>query len=224
MLSVQTLRDELESVADPAAAPTMAAYMKHRFDFFGAKAPRRRAATRATMATAQLASGDELIDFARACWEEPEREFQYVAQDALGANVARLESRHLPAIRGLVTTRSWWDTVDALAAWTVGGLVRADPSLAAEMDQWIDDDDIWVARSAILHQLRWKEATDADRLFDYAARRAGDTEFFIRKAIGWALRQYARTDPDAVRNFVDAHELSDLTRREALKHLSLERL
>ena len=219
MLSVETLCDELGSVADPTAAPAMAAYMKHRFEFFGVKAPQRRAATKATMAAAELASGDELIEFARACWEEPEREFQYVAQDALGANVTRLESRHLPGIRDLVTTRSWWDTVDTLAAWSVGGLVRADPSLAAEMDRWIDDEDIWVARSAILHQLRSKDATDADRLFDYAERRAGDTEFFIRKAIGWALREYARTDPHAVRAFVDTHELSGLTRREALKHL-----
>ena len=219
MLSVEILRGELESVADPTAAPAMAAYMKHRFDFFGVKAPRRRAATRMTMAAAGLASGDELIDFAGACWEEPEREFQYVAQDALAANVARLGSRHLPAIRSLVTTRSWWDTVDALAASTVGGLVRADRALAVEMDRWIDDEDIWVARAAILHQVRWKDATDAHRLFDYAERRAGDTEFFIRKAIGWALREYARTDPHAVRAFVDTHELSGLTRREALKHL-----
>jgi 3-methyladenine DNA glycosylase AlkD len=219
MLSVRTLRDELESVAEPGAAPAMAAYMKHRFAFLGVKTPQRRAAARATMRAARSVGGDDLIEFARACWEEPEREFQYVAQDVLGANVARLESRHLADIRELVTARSWWDTVDALAARSVGGLVRADRALAAEMDRWIDDGNIWVARSALLHQLNWKEATDADRLFGYAARRAGDTEFFIRKAIGWALRQYARTDPDAVRAFVDTHELSGLTRREALKHL-----
>lgn len=219
MRSIDTVRNELESVADPAASAAMAAYMKHRFEFFGVKTPQRRAITKPTMAAARSASADQLIEFARACWDEPEREFQYVAQDMLGANVARLESRHLTDIRDLVTTRSWWDTVDALASWSVGGLVRADRTLANEMDRWIDDDDIWVARSAILHQLRWKEATDADRLFAYAERRASDPEFFIRKAIGWALRQYARTDPDAVRAFVDTHELSGLTRREALKHL-----
>jgi 3-methyladenine DNA glycosylase AlkD len=197
----------------------MAAYMKHHFDFLGVTTPTRRAAARPTMSAARSASADAIVDFARACWLQPEREFQYVAQDALAANVARLESRHLADVRELVTTRSWWDTVDALAAWCVGGLVLADRTLAEEMDRWIDADDIWLARSAILHQLRWKEATDADRLFDYADRRASDTEFFIRKAIGWALRQYARTDPDAVRRFVATHELSGLTRREALKHL-----
>ena len=219
MRSIDALRDQLVAVADPSAAPAMAAYMQHRFEFLGVKTRQRRAASKPTMASARTATGDELIAFARTCWEQPEREFQYVAQDLLGANVARLESRHLADVHHLATNRSWWDTVDALAAWTVGGLVRADRTLAEEMDRWIDDEDIWVARSAILHQLRWKEATDAERLFDYAARRAGDTEFFIRKAIGWALRQYARVDPDAVRVFVDTHELSGLTRREALKHL-----
>jgi len=219
MLSIETVRNQLQPLADLATAAPMEAYMKHRFEFFGVKTPQRRAATTPTMAAARAASGDQLIGFARACWSEREREFQYVAQDVLGANVVRLESRHLSDIRDLITTRSWWDTVDALASSCVGELVRADRTLASEMDRWIDDENIWVARSAILHQLRWNEDTDAARLFDYAERRADHPEFFIRKAIGWALRQYSRTDPEAVRSFVDTHELSGLTRREAIKHL-----
>ena len=171
------------------------------------------------MAHARGASGDELVTFAHACWYETEREFQYVGVDVLSANVGRLESRHLADIEKLVTTKSWWDTVDGLAAWCVGGLVRVDRTLTSETDRWIDGNDVWLARSAILHQLRWGAGTDADRLFDYSLRRAGDSEFFIRKAIGWALRQYARIDPEAVRTFVTTHEFSGLTRREALKHL-----
>jgi 3-methyladenine DNA glycosylase AlkD len=218
-MSLEALRRDLEAVADPTSAPAMAAYMKHRFEFMGVKTAPRRSAAKATMARARRASGDELVAFARDCWDEPEREFQYVGADALNANVARLESRHLDDLEKLITARSWWDTVDGLAAWCVGGLVRTDRTLAAGMDRWIDADDIWLVRSAILHQLRWGADTDADRLFEYSLRRAGDTEFFIRKAIGWALRQYARTDPDAVRAFVEHHEFSGLTRREALKHL-----
>jgi 3-methyladenine DNA glycosylase AlkD len=97
----------------------------------------------------------------------------------------------------------------------------ANHGLADEMDRWIDDADIWVARTAILHQLSYKSATDGDRLFAYARSRAGDTEFFIRKALGWALRQYAREEPDRVRAFVAANRshLSGLTVREALKHI-----
>ncbi len=219
MMSVDALRYDLEAVADPSAAPAMAAYMKHRFEFMGIKTTQRRLATKPTMARARRASGDDLVAFARDCWNEPEREFQYVGLDALSANVARLESRHLADVEELISARSWWDTVDGLAGWCVGGLVRADRTLVTSTDRWIEDDDIWLARSAILHQLRWGADTDADRLFDYSLRRSTDTEFFIRKAIGWALRQYARTDPDAVRAFVDDHEFSGLTRREALKHL-----
>jgi 3-methyladenine DNA glycosylase AlkD len=89
------------------------------------------------------------------------------------------------------------------------------------MDEWIESDDLWLARSAIIHHLSYKESTDTDRLFAYADRRAADTDFFIRKALGWALRQYARTDPTTVRDFVAsrADQLSALTKREALKHL-----
>ena len=100
----------------------------------------------------------------------------------------------------LITTKSWWDTVDALASRTVGALVLADPALRKTMDRWIRSDDIWIARTAILHQLFYKEATDTSRLFDYCLLRAGDNEFFIRKAIGWALREYSKTDEVAVRD------------------------
>ncbi len=117
----------------------------------------------------------------------------------------RCSSGFLPVARRLVTTVSWWDTVDHLAAHVVGGLVAADPALAAEMDAWIDDEDLWVARTALLHQLRFKGATDADRLFDHCLRRAGHPDFFVRKAIGWSLREYAKTAPAEVRAFVAAY-------------------
>ncbi len=102
----------------------------------------------------------------------------------------------------------------------VGELVRRHPELLAAMDRWIDAEDFWLARAAIIHQLKFREATDRDRLFTYCLRRAPDQEFFLRKAIGWALREYSKTDPDAVRAFVKNHEnqLSPLSRREALRH------
>jgi 3-methyladenine DNA glycosylase AlkD len=110
--------------------------------------------------------------------------------------------------------------VDALAANVIGPMVAADPALIATMDRWIDDD-LWIARAALLHQLTYRDRTDAERLFGYVDRRCGDTDFFIRKAAGWALREYAKTDPDAVRRFVArrGERLSGLTRREALKRI-----
>ncbi len=127
----------------------------------------------------------------------------------------------MPRVERLIRTKSWWDTVDVLAGHVVGPLVARNPGLTATIDAWIDDADFWIVRTAILHQLGYGADTDADRLFGYVDRRCSDTEFFIRKACGWALRQYARTDPEAVRAFVldRGDRLSGLTRREALKHL-----
>ena len=219
---VPSLRAALEAAAVPGQAEPMAAYMKHRFTFLGVPAPARRAAQKPTLDALAAATGDELIAFARACWaDDTARELQYAAADALRRHNRPIEPGHLPALAELITTRSWWDTVDTLAAHAVGPLVARHPELSAVMDAWIDDDDLWLARTAILHQLMWKDRTDPERLFAYADRRAADTDFFIRKALGWALRQYARTDPDAVRTYVEsrADRLSPLTRREALKRI-----
>lgn len=199
----------------------MAAYMKHRFTFVGVKAPEVRMAAKATMAAGKGAEAPEIIEFANQCWAQPEREFQYVGCIFLRKWVAALEPANLNDLERFITTKSWWDSVDSLAAWSVGPLVRANRELAETMDEWIHSDNMWLARTAIIHQLSYKADTDADRLFSYAETRAADTEFFIRKAIGWALRQYARIEPEQVRSFVAANEdqLSGLTKREALKHL-----
>lgn len=192
--------------------------MKNTSAFLGVKAPPRRTASAWFVQAGRAATGDELISAAHACWAEPEREFCYVACDLLARWSDRLEPRHLGELGTLVTNRSWWDTIDALAPHPIGSLVRRDPSLVVAIDRWIGCDDIWLVRAALLHQLRFRRATDAERLFRYARIRATDSEFFVQKAIGWALRQYSSIDPVAVEQFVDDHdELSALTRREALK-------
>jgi 3-methyladenine DNA glycosylase AlkD len=127
----------------------------------------------------------------------------------------------IETVRSLVVSKSWWDTVDTLAAHTAGPLVAAHPGLLSTMDAWITDEHMWLVRTAILHQLTYKTRTDAGRLFRYCAAQASHRDFFIRKAIGWALREYSRTDPTAVRSFVDSHRdtLSPLSVREALKRV-----
>jgi 3-methyladenine DNA glycosylase AlkD len=216
------LRHHLQAAAHPADAPAMVAYMKHHFRFLGVKTPQRRVASKPFIAAHRAASGDELIASAQRLAAQPEREFHYVATDLLSRWQRNLGAGHLAAVRELITSNAWWDTVDALAAHVVGPLVLRHPSLVTDMDEWVDDPDMWVARSAILHQLGYRGDTDAARLFDYCSRRAADTEFFIRKAIGWALRQYSYVDPVAVQGFVDANRqrLSGLTIREALRHIS----
>jgi 3-methyladenine DNA glycosylase AlkD len=193
----------------------MSAYLRNQFPCLGISLPRLDVLLRQLPAP----EPEVKIDYALACWELPEREYQYAALRRLRTGAARLAPDRLPDLEKLIVTKSWWDTVDELATNVVGALVLAHPALVAEMDRWLDSENLWLARTAILHQERWKARTDAGRLFAYCLRRAGDRDFFIRKAIGWSLRSYAATDPAAVARFVQDHEslLSGLSRREALR-------
>ncbi|MEU6096750.1 DNA alkylation repair protein [Streptomyces sp. NPDC047079] len=209
------------AAADPERAAAMRAYMKDVAPFLGLTTPVRRALSRTVLAGTPRPDEADCTAIALRCWVLPEREYHYFAVDYLRRHVRQLSSGFLPLTRHLVSTVPWWDTVDALASHVVGGLVTADPGLRDTMDAWIEDDHLWIARTALLHQLRHKEATDTNRLFAYCVRRSDHPDFFIRKAIGWALREYAKTDPEAVREFVarEGARLSPLSVREALKNL-----
>lgn len=215
----------LEALADPAAAAPMRAYMRDQFTFYGVKTPDRVALCRQVAAEVGPLHEVDLDSLARWAWARPQREHQYAATWFLRRHVRLLSSDFIHSAGWLITHKSWWDTVDELAQNVVGPLVLADPALVAVMDDWLGSDDLWLARSALLHQNRWKERTDADRLFRYCLTRAGDTEFFVRKAIGWALRTYAAVDADAVDRFVTDHagELSGLSQREARKGIDRAR-
>jgi len=215
------LTTDLRAVADPEKVPKMVAYMKDNFAFLGVTSPIRKAAQKPFMVVARRSDPDDVLDVADRCWAQEEREFQYVGCELLRARAKTFHADDLSRLHALIVDKPWWDTIDALAAHPVGTLVSRFPELGKTMDLWIDDENMWVARVAILHQLRFKHDLDQARLFDYVEKRAGDTEFFIRKALGWALRDYARVAPDAVREFVARHHdaLSGLTRREAMKHL-----
>lgn len=209
------------TAADPVRAERSAAYLKGVAPFLGIPTPQRRALSRQVLDSLPRPGEADCVAIALRCWELPEREYQYFAVDYLRRHVGRLSSGFLPVVRHLVSTVSWWDTVDLLAAHLAGGLVAADRALATGMDAWIEDDNLWIARTALLHQLTYKEATDTERLFGYCLRQSGHRDFFIRKAIGWSLREYAKTDPAAVQEFVAGarDRLSPLSVREALKHL-----
>ncbi len=218
---VKALAGEYAEAANPENAAGMSAYMRDHFPFHGIKAPERRTIDREIRGRGPKRPDHHyLVKVARGCWTRKEREFQYFAVDYLRKHYRRLDPGFLDIGREFIVTKSWWDTVDILAGGCIGPFVRAN-NCVQEMDSWIVSDNIWVARTALLHQLGAKEDTDAERLFTYCLQRATDTEFFIRKAIGWSLRQYARTDPHAVRTFVEKNDgvLSPLSKREAMKHL-----
>lgn len=216
---VDRLREQLAGVADPERAKAMAAYMRHQFPFLGVPSPKLKLALRA--AQPGRLDQPELTSVSRRLWQLPEREYQYAACALLSRFSKGCGPDFLEVAKDFVVTKSWWDTVDTLASHTVGTLVHKHSQLVTTMDEWVRGDNLWLARTAILYQLGYKEATDADRLFRYALIKADHPDFFMRKAIGWALRQYAWVAPEVVRAFVLAHEakFSGLTKREALKNL-----
>jgi 3-methyladenine DNA glycosylase AlkD len=217
---VERLQEELPRAADPVRAAAMAKYMRDQFPFYGIPSTPLSVLFRHAQAGLPRPSSEDAASFALACWELPEREYQYAACTYLRRHARQLDADFLDTARYLLVTKSWWDTVDALAAHVVGPLLSAYPSMVKVMDDWAAGDEMWLTRAAILFQMRYKRETDAQRLFGYCVSRAGDRDFFIRKAIGWALREYAKTEPQAVRDFVSAHpELSGLSQREALKNI-----
>ena len=218
----------LRAQADAQQAPPMKAYMLGQFEFLGIRAgPRREALKQALQGLPKFTGvADELLALAHALWQLPEREFRYTAIDLLAKHHKRLDVGDLPSILALVQADPWWDTVDGLAGVVGDVLLRAkasQPDVQRHMDACLVHPHLWVRRVAMLHQLGWRDQTDQARLFRYALTLAPETDFFIRKAMGWALRDHARTQSDAVRQFLAQHaaQLSGLTRREAGKHLGL---
>ena len=244
---LQAIPQALQPLADLGAAGPMRAYMKNQFAFLGVAAPVRRAAV-AALVRPRLAH-DGLLAVAEGLWLLPEREYRYTAIDLLARHARSLGPADVPRLLDLAQRDPWWDTVDGLAgvlgdvllaavlaringaggvgeASGAGGTDPACVDRAAEdaqqpMDDALHHPSLWVRRMAVLHQLGWKQHTDVQRLLAYSLALGHEEEFFIRKAIGWALRDLARTQPETVRQFVDANatRLSALTRREATKHL-----
>jgi 3-methyladenine DNA glycosylase AlkD len=222
---VHAVEHALIPLADEAKAQGMKAYLLNQFEFLGLAAPVRRAAVKA-IGKVKWHSTDDLLAVAELLWQKPEREYRYTAVDLLRQHSDQLSVNDLPTLQALLLRDAWWETVDGLSAViadVMHAAVQQKPNAAATMDVWLQHPSHWVRRSALLHQLGWRLDTDTTRLFGYATQLADEKEFFIRKAIGWALRDYARWNPQAVADFLVQHRatLSGLTVREAAKHLTL---
>ena len=217
------LKAALEAVAEPGRAAPMQAYMRGQFVFLGVAAPQRRLAAKALLAGLQGVGAEVLLEHAQLLWQQPEREYQHVALDMLAMHRRQLLPEHIPALLGLARQRAWWDSIDGMAD-VVGDVLQAQLRRGgdghAHMEGALRHADFWLRRIAMLHQLGWRGDTDARWLFDAALVLAHEDEFFIRKAIGWALRDYAHHAPAEVLAFAKEHrqQLSPLSYREALKH------
>lgn len=196
-------------------------YMRNLFPFLGIKKPHRVALEKTVISEYPLKKTQELHEILLALWQLPEREFQYTAL-VIARKYHKLWAQNTFDIFDyMICTKSWWDSVDDSAANLMGKLVQKYPHLVTHMDNWITDTNMWRRRTALIFQLRYKKDTDLQRLFDYILCCAHEKEFFIRKAIGWALREYSKHNPEAVRTFLKeyGHKLSSLSLKEAKKYL-----
>ncbi|WP_091188643.1 DNA alkylation repair protein [Paenibacillus catalpae] len=213
----------LRKHANQENARSMEAYMRNQFPFLGLKTPERMQLTREFWKEHGMPKGEELLQTADELWQLPEREYQYTAMVMLDKHRKLADEAHIDRLEHYIVTKSWWDTVDILAGQLVGShLLKFADLIADYPDRWIQSDNMWLRRTALLYQLKYKERTDQERLFHYIDLQKEEEEFFIRKAIGWALREYAKTSPDVVRRFVKETSLSALSVKEALKHIGKE--
>jgi 3-methyladenine DNA glycosylase AlkD len=222
---VASVREALTAVADPGRAPQMQAYMKSTVPYLGVTTPARERALRPLFAELALPTATAWRRAVLGLWRGAryrEERYAAIALSGLRRCQAFQDLAALPMYEELIVTGAWWDYVDEIASHRLGGLLRRFPrEMRREMLAWSRCDDLWKRRSAILCQLTFKRDTDLELLYAAIEPALSSKEFFLRKAIGWALRQYAWTDPREVRRYVRAHavRLSGLSQREALKNV-----
>ena len=219
------LRAGLEERADPAKAPGMQAYMKSEMPFLGVQTPALRALCREVFDACPLGTRARWIDTVLALWRRARYREERYAAITLAASRKYRDFRDLgvlPSCEEMVVDGAWWDYVDSIATRLVGDLLARHPrEMKRHMRAWSRGGDVWKRRTAILCQLSFKGATDVRLLHACIEPSIERPEFFLRKAVGWALRDYARTDPIGVADYVaaNAERLSTLSKREALRNL-----
>lgn len=215
------IKSLLEDNANPAQAISMSKYMRDQFQFYGIKSPLRKELVKEIKAVVKPNPSLEYQEFIQLLWNDPHRECQYVATDLMGTINKKMAVDWIDFLEQLILTKSWWDTVDFLAPNLLGNIFSRNVELGNQYtDKWIESDNFWLQRSALIYQLRYKDKVDFERLTRYILRRKNTKEFFVQKAAGWALRQYSKYEPEAVREFLsDNQDLEKLTTREGSKCL-----
>lgn len=213
------VRDTFHHHGRPEVAQGQMAYMRHQFEYFGLKMPAWTALTKEIMQAQGVPDGDDLLALVRLCFADEHREMQYFGLEAVQKILKKQPPAFIDFLEELICTKSWWDTVDWIAK-LVGIHFRRHPELVRPVtERWMDSGHLWLQRVCLIFQLMYKEKTDAELLFRYIRRVAGSREFFLQKGAGWALRQYSKTNPDAVRQFLAETQVAPLTRREGSKYL-----
>lgn len=217
---IQPLETAFKAHANPVSAIQMQKYMKDKFAFYGINSPLRKEIYKAHKNQYGLLPEAQTTDIVRWCWEAPEREYQYFAMEFLGKKQETVYQKMIALYEYMITCKSWWDTVDYIAANLVGSYFKQYPeSIESLTERWLNSGNIWLQRTCLLFQLKYKSETNTKLLESCINKLLHANEFFIRKAIGWALREYSKTDAEYVVRFVKTHVLSGLSEKEALKWL-----
>lgn len=220
--TAKDLTDFLKKHENLSYAPKMKKYMRDKFEFIGLKKDIRQALCIKFWENNTPPAINELQELVIELWKSPYRELHYHALEMMAKQLKKLDSTWIPFWEKLLVQNSWWDSVDFLIPRLISPMLLNYPALMVPYSlKWIDSDNFWLQRSAIIFQLKYKDKTNQQLLFDYILSRADSKEFFVQKASGWALREYTKTNPNAVIHFVETYKdlLSNLTKREALRLL-----
>ncbi len=210
--------NEFCKLGNKKISENMSAYMRNKFKFLGVKSPERKSFQKQIFKS--LKNCKEIdVNFVLEFFGQPYREFQYIAIDYLIMMKKYFQKRHIALLKNLISEKSWWDTVDIIASNLLGEICKMYPSLIDEfIIDWINHENIWIRRSSIIFQLRYKEFTNLYVLQKSIEDNINDENFFIQKAIGWSLREYSKTNLDWVLKFLNSHSLKPLSKREAMKY------
>ncbi len=222
---IENLAIEFFKEKNEAYAKAQSAYMKNLFPYVGMKSDVRKRISTVYIKENGKPDFSEMFEAIKKLWQKPERDFQYFGMELMTKYLKKYQENTLEIIEFMITQKSWWDTVDLIAAKFAGQYFKLFPEKTLEVtEKWLNSGNIWLQRSALLFQLSYKKNTNAELMFRYILKLKDSKEFFIRKAIGWILREYSKTNPKVVVDFVKSNTLSGLSEREALKWLKNKNL
>ncbi len=217
---LRPLQVSFQECANTENALQMKKYMKNRCDFFGIKSPLRKEIYREHKQKYGLIPKEDTAEIVKWCWQQPQREYQYFAMEFLGKTAKKEDGGIIDLYVYLITNKSWWDTVDFIASNLVGVYLKRFPDKTEQLTaEWIASENMWLQRTCLLFQLKYKSELNTELLHQFIGQLSSSNEFFIRKAIGWILREYSKTNAEFVVSYVEKYPLSGLSQREALKWL-----
>lgn len=217
---IKEIQSKFETNANPEYAEQMSAYMRNKFKFYGIRSPKRYELIKPYISSKALKEVENPQLLIRELWEMEYRDFLYVASAILNKLSTKMPEDYISDFEYLITTNSWWDSIDVIVPNALGKFYKKYPHLIKPTtNKWIESGNIWLQRSCILYQLKYKKDTDLEQLYSIIERLNDSDEFFVQKAIGWILREYSKTDAKEVVSYVENNKLPALSKREALKYL-----